>query len=245
MSTPRLRLRNIIGRSYSVDPDDTRNTKIALRDLGYFKTPSFGITPYPDEYMFEGIEDFQDDFDLRKDGLMKPNGETMQKMNEVLDLKARTARTGPPTEMHSTTGSHLSVLSSEDSRSAIPKPTIGDRQQVAALPVVIPIIIYEVAMYFGMSLAAAYAWWMSLPAEEKRRVRAQIQKFMEGGHTENPSDSECEALHKIDIDTCRQIAKKRGKQAGARCYATAQERYAACVRGKPKDQWPPLDTWNN
>jgi hypothetical protein len=244
MPTPRLRLRSIIGRSYNVDPDDTRRTKIALRDLGYFDTPSFGITPYPDEPMFQGIEEFQDDFDLRKDGMMKPNGETARKLTEVLELKDRTARARPPANTRPQRPA-AGVLSKREDRPPVPKPTGEDRQQVAVLPVAIPVIVYEIAMYFGMSVAAAYAWWISRPAEEKRKVRAQIQTFMDEGHAENPSDTECEALLKIDSDTCRQISKKRGKQAGARCYATAMDRYGACLAGKPKNQWPPLDTWNN
>lgn len=113
------------------------------------------------------------------------------------------------------------------------------------LPVAIPIIVYEIAMYFGISLTAAYAWWLLRSPEEKRRVRAQILKSSDGEHAQNPSDAECEALFKVDIDTCRQIAKKRGRKAGQRCHATANERYAACLRGKPREQRPPVDTWNS
>lgn len=57
MSRTPFRLKSTIGRSYRVDPDDTRRTKETLRELGYYETPSYGITPYPDEPMFRGIED--------------------------------------------------------------------------------------------------------------------------------------------------------------------------------------------
>lgn len=59
--------------------------------------------------------------------------------------------------------------------------------------------------------------------------------------TEN-CDSECEALQEADISTCRGIARVRGSRAGAKCYAQASERYAACLAGRPI---PPLNTWNN
>jgi hypothetical protein len=224
MRTPRLRLRSTIGRNYDVDPNDTRDTKTTLRDLGYFETLSIGVTPYPDADMFEGIEDFQDDFDLRKDGVMTPNGETERKLNEVIDLSRSAPEIRPSPVAPSVAMPKLGPSTGDRSESSTPEPSENDREQVVALPAVIPIIVYEIAIYFGMSLAAAYAWWLSRSPEEKRRVRAQILRFSEGGHSQNPSDAECEALFKIDIDTCRQIAKKRGRQAGQRCYASANER---------------------
>jgi hypothetical protein len=53
---------------------------------------------------------------------------------------------------------------------------------------------------------------------------------------------QCEDLYRTDTDTCRAIARRRGVRAGAACYASASERYAACLSGKPI---PPLNTWNN
>ena len=52
----------------------------------------------------------------------------------------------------------------------------------------------------------------------------------------------CEKLLKVDTDTCNAITRSRGRRAGARCHASATERYAACLRDQPI---PPLDTWNN
>ncbi len=45
----------------------------------------------------------------------------------------------------------------------------------------------------------------------------------------------------VDIPTCRGIARQRGADAGRRCYTTAANRYAACLRGDPI---PDLDTHN-
>lgn len=221
-----FRPKSIIRRSHSVDPDDTRRTKTTLRRLGYFETPSYGITPYPDEPMFRGIEDFQDDFDLKRDGVMNPDGETVAKLNEVLNFKDR-----------------VSQASAQKTRSTN-REDDADGQQTAMAPA-IPIIVYEISAVFGMTVAAAYTWWLSLSTEEKNRVREQIKSEQEGGSIKDPDDGECERLLKIDMDTCRQISKNRGKQAGVRCYKSANERYSACRRGKPEDQWPPLDTWNN
>jgi RHS repeat-associated protein len=52
----------------------------------------------------------------------------------------------------------------------------------------------------------------------------------------------CEELLRIDTDTCNAITRRRGARAGEACHASATERYAACLRGRPL---PPLNTWNN
>jgi hypothetical protein len=64
---------------------------------------------------------------------------------------------------------------------------------------------------------------------------------------ESPADAadpmqQCEDLYRIDTDTCRAIARRRGARSGAACYASASERYAACLSGRTI---PPLNTWNN
>lgn len=240
-----FRLMSTIGSSYRVDPDDTRRTKKTLRELGYYETPSYGITPYPDERMFQGLEDFQDDFDLYRDGIMTTDGETVEKLNEVLDFKSRLSGASAQSTVGGKTQPIPSILSGVDRELISGESTAQrDNEQLALAPV-IPFIVYEIAAIFGMTVMAAYAWWISLPAEEKKRVRAQVQNSQESGAVEDANEEICERLFKIDIDTCRQIAKTRGKRAGARCYASANERYAACRRGKPREQWPPLDTWNN
>jgi RHS repeat-associated protein len=56
-------------------------------------------------------------------------------------------------------------------------------------------------------------------------------------------DKNCDKIYyEIDIPTCRGISKIRGAKAGELCYASAAERYAACLANKPL---PPLITWNN
>ncbi len=64
--------------------DDTLRAKKTFGGLGYYKTPSYGLTKYPDEPLFKGIESFQKDHGLRKDGVMKPGGETANKLGKAL-----------------------------------------------------------------------------------------------------------------------------------------------------------------
>lgn len=64
--------------------------------------------------------------------------------------------------------------------------------------------------------------------------------------SDTPDETDCDNLHyNIDIPTCEAIARRRGKSAAARCYASANARYAACLAGTPLNQLPPLDVWNN
>jgi RHS repeat-associated protein len=59
----------------------------------------------------------------------------------------------------------------------------------------------------------------------------------------NDREKQCDhQYYNIDIPVCRAVSRSRGPAAGARCYAAAAQRYAACLRGRPL---PPLDTWNN
>lgn len=77
-------LNSRVDRAANVAPDDTLRTKKALNGLGYYRIPSYGMTPYPDEPLFNGIERFQKDHGLTVDGIMKPAGETATKLGEVL-----------------------------------------------------------------------------------------------------------------------------------------------------------------
>ena len=84
-----FKLKSPIGRSYNTDPEDVRKTKKALSDLGYYEEPDFGITPYPNTSMMNGLENFQRDFGLRLDGVMKPGGETAQMLGSVNHINAQ------------------------------------------------------------------------------------------------------------------------------------------------------------
>ncbi len=245
MNKSRLRLRGKISRSHGVEPEDTRSVKIALRDFGYYREPSFGITPYPDEQLFKGIENFQDDFDLQKDGQMFPGGETERKLNEVI------GQNNPSVKSRPTQGPAGLVIPSsppspgEDIDPPSPNSSHDGREQHAAVPAAIPVIVYEVAVFFGITLSAAYAWWISLSSDEKQKLKEQIQNYSEENQDPNPNASRCETLFEIDNDTCRQISKRRGGEAAARCFSSAQNRYSACLRGRSVDELPPLDIWNH
>ena len=69
-----------------MDLDDVLNTKKALNDLGFMSLPKYGLNTYPDETMIGGIKSFQRRNGLREDGVMKPDGPTLGRLNETLVL---------------------------------------------------------------------------------------------------------------------------------------------------------------
>lgn len=71
----RVNLAGRIDRSANADEADTMQTKRALRALGYYSTPAYGMTPYPDEPLFEGIKSYQRANKLKIDGDIGPKTE--------------------------------------------------------------------------------------------------------------------------------------------------------------------------
>ena len=65
-------------------PTDVISTKEALYELGYYLPESEGITPYPDQQLFDGISAFQRDNGLDRTGILRPDDLTVDQMNELL-----------------------------------------------------------------------------------------------------------------------------------------------------------------
>ena len=80
-----LQLSKTIDRnSADMDEDDVLAVKSSLKNLNYYKEPKYGMTKFSDNEMFEGIKKFQTDNKLKVDGIMKPKGETENKVNEKI-----------------------------------------------------------------------------------------------------------------------------------------------------------------
>ena len=72
-----------VGPSFA-SPTDVISTKEALYELGYYLPESAGITPYPDQQLFDGISAFQRDNGLDRTGILRPDDLTVDQMNELL-----------------------------------------------------------------------------------------------------------------------------------------------------------------
>lgn len=316
-----FKLKSTLGRSYNVDLDDSFRTKKVLKKLDLFEIPSYGITEFPDEPLFRGIEKFQERYGLTRDGIMKPDGETAKKLRQVLAEKdsfdsqlipnalGLTADIGPdrknrPHDVFSVAkaldwaGYPLAqngVNRSEGIPAAVPdavkrfqrdaglivdgwlrpygqtekalnnelqskvqslkvfvkshndgekseSPSSDSDNQQAFAPAAIPHIVYKIAEFFGIAVMAAWAWWQSMDAVQQEKIKKQIT----GRHSGGGREEQCDYLHyQVDRPRCVAVGKKYGNQAAQRCYASANERYAACLKGVPLDQLPPLDVWNH
>lgn len=79
-----IKINKTLGESYDVDLDDVYRVKSAFKDIGYYKVPSYGLTKYPDTHLYNAVREFQRDENLRIDGVMRPDGETIQALNSKL-----------------------------------------------------------------------------------------------------------------------------------------------------------------
>ena len=70
-------LSSAVSASHNTKPDDVKLVKRMLSESGHYQVPDFGITPYPDTPMIDGIKKFQKENGLAVDGVMKPEGPTM------------------------------------------------------------------------------------------------------------------------------------------------------------------------
>lgn len=72
---------NSIDSSADNRKDDVLNTKLALRELGFYQGP---MSVLPNKDMFDGIEAFQTATGLAPDRVMHPEGPTAQLMSSLL-----------------------------------------------------------------------------------------------------------------------------------------------------------------
>lgn len=85
-----ISIKNIISRAAEAIATDVLKIKHGLDKLAHYKIPDFGLTEYTDEDFFEGIKSFQKKENLKIDGIIKPDGPTLKKMNEKLwELSAK------------------------------------------------------------------------------------------------------------------------------------------------------------
>jgi hypothetical protein len=235
MSFP-LRLRSTLGRSYNASLDDVEPVKKALNGLGYYPIPGYGMTPYPDEFMFQGIERFQRNNGLQVDGIMKPGGETERTLNEVTRPRPITWTAARPND-----ASEERQPDSPGPANDKPRETGEERPTQEA---VIPFIVYEIATVFGMTVAAAYAWWMSMSSMERDQVRRRLG-VARGGATGRPIDNndnkdKCDQRGNGEHQRCNRL-EPRWKRP---CEERATTRTDMCYRfGYPQPETP--REWGN
>ena len=86
-----LDLARDLGRGKLNHRGDVMDVADALDQAGVYDKGRFGNPPLADEHLFKAIERFQDGQGLKVDGLMKPGGPTVTRLNAVLGRRAHVA----------------------------------------------------------------------------------------------------------------------------------------------------------
>ncbi|UTW52497.1 peptidoglycan-binding protein [bacterium SCSIO 12827] len=131
---PPFRLNKTIGEAYDMDLADTLITKQTLASLGHLETPDGGFDPYPDRPMIEAVKSFQRAEGLTEDGVMKPDGPTLARLNSALENASvpafpsnrqdtsTTSLLGPAPDPTSPLDRHLTSLSARPGAEASVRP---------------------------------------------------------------------------------------------------------------------------
>lgn len=77
-----FRVRREVSRNANADANDAIAVKRALRMLDFYQEPEWGLSPWPDEPMFQGIQRFQIDTGLDPDGVITPGGPTERALDD-------------------------------------------------------------------------------------------------------------------------------------------------------------------
>ena len=88
----KIQIQKTLSQNGNANLDDVLAIKQALTSMGHYEVPKYGYTPYPDKTLFEAIKSFQKDEGLEVDGIMKPDGPTIKKLNEKLTDRDPEAR---------------------------------------------------------------------------------------------------------------------------------------------------------
>lgn len=79
-----FKLTNDVSSSSTVAENDMLPLKTCLKKFGAYDIPSYGMTTYPDDELFEGIKTYQRKNNLTIDGIMKKEGETINWLNREM-----------------------------------------------------------------------------------------------------------------------------------------------------------------
>lgn len=78
-------IKKTMGRSYAAKEDDVLKVKSTLMNQGFYKVPSYGITPYADSDLFSAIRQFQKSSELDVTGVIRPQDETDRALDRVAE----------------------------------------------------------------------------------------------------------------------------------------------------------------
>ncbi|MBI2585199.1 MAG: peptidoglycan-binding protein [Rhodospirillales bacterium] len=185
--------------------------------------------------MIAAVKGFQRRHGLRVDGVMNPDGPTLNRLNEILTaqrakipdqiskpesirpVSALPSSSNERQHIHWPDSAPLGAVESPPSET-LPAPrrpneVIRTAAAGAAIPAIagqLPSILGAIAGMLGLTLPLG----RDAPKEDER-------------------ERQCDEQLELDSEKCRQVRAKHGPQAAQRCWASANLRYGNCLAGKP------------
>jgi len=80
-----MHLSRWVGSDIAVSEADTTAIKTALHRMGLYEVPRYGMTPYPDEAMFDGVKKLQTALGVEASGSIRPGGAEEEALSAALD----------------------------------------------------------------------------------------------------------------------------------------------------------------
>ena len=77
-------LKGRVASNSPTDLEDSAIIKMALTSLGYYDDTETGLSPYGDKKLFKAVKSFQNNHNLKVDGVINPDGPTQKTMKEKL-----------------------------------------------------------------------------------------------------------------------------------------------------------------
>lgn len=94
----------------------------------------------------------------------------------------------------------------------------------------VPAMALKLVPLLGVTAMTAWQHYNGQSPAKRKTTRDELDKHKR----------ECEANYAKETRECVHITNTKGSKAVAVCHSTAAERLAACQKGTPEDQWPPL-----
>ena len=216
-------LRDPVGNNLKNNPDDVENLKRKFKAIDrYGRDVENG---YIDRDLNDAIFKFQKERGLKVDGRMNPGGETETTLiNTLLGLDRPVGKRPAPVR-HATR--------------SVPMVAAGAAPMMAGAVVrTLPALLGLLGGMIGLNTDIT-------PTETGEDVPQPqpIPRPVPNPVPETPPEPEgedCEAQYESDTADCNGVTESNGPQAGAVCHQSASDIYAACLRGWPREDWPPL-----
>lgn len=254
-----FRLKQPIGEEFNMDLDDSLNTKKALADLGHMKVPDHGLTEFPDRPMIDGVKSFQKEQGLAVDGVIKPDGPTIGRLNKILAKKSTDFQFEPSLTISGQVGENRQNHPRDVFTVQSTLGAVGRGRFPASLETSTKELSREIANFQKASGLKVDGWAgpggetmqalskaLAQKTDEAEKKHLQLVASERRKLSEKEKDL-CDNRLRRELQECANLPGKWHGPCGSRAY----ERWALCYRygytpgpGREPRKWGPADMEN-